>query len=216
MIGEINTFQSRAALAEKLADEIMDWCVAPGQLELSGGSTPHELLSVLGSLDLPSNLMILPVDDRCVSHDSIYSNYGMFRSALTGRNLLPLFDEQLGVQGSTENLNSGLAEGRRFTILGLGPDGHTASLFPNSPDLAKGLDPCSPAFIASHPTMEPLVPRITMTASHILAADRLVLHFHGTSKWKLFEQAQVSDPLLHPISHFLRHPAKEVDVFYAP
>ena len=61
-----------------------------------------------------------------------------------------------------------------------------------------------------------MVPRISMTAPYILAADHLVLHFHGAQKWEVFEQAQSGSPCIYPIAHFLRHPAKTLDVYYAP
>ena len=222
MIGQLYEFPNQTALAECLADRITDWaqaCNPLGRLELSGGSTPQALLGVLQNRALPPHLDVLPVDDRCVPLDHEYSNARLLQSAFGVHRTRPLFDESRGIGGSIKALKETIGYGQhqsRFCILGLGLDGHTASLFPGSPDLATGLDACAPTFIAAQPTMEPRVPRITMTAPFILAASVLVLHFHGVQKRELFERAQNSDPETHPIAHFLRHPKKEVDVYYAP
>ncbi len=220
MIGKIHRFDSRLELASVLSQSIVSWAQdsAPAQLLLSGGSTPRELLGALAAASRPPGLEILPVDDRCVAVDDSRSNYGMFRATLGSRGLRPLYDADLGPEGSAAALNAGAGALAlsRFTVLGLGPDGHTASLFPGSADLARGLDPEAPDFIVSTPTMAPLVPRLTLTAAPILASDRLVLHFHGEDKWTLFVEAQAGEPEVHPIAHFLRHASTPVDIYYAP
>ena len=221
MIETVHNFPSRQALAEALVDRILTWaqsCQTAGRLELSGGSTPKELLAVLAQKDLPAGLDILPVDDRCVATDHAHSNAGLLQASLGTSRVRPLFDERQGIGGSVQILCEALGQEKsrpRFTVLGLGPDGHTASLFPGSPELAAGLDACAPSFIAAQPTMEPMVPRITMTAPFIMASDHLVLHFHGLDKWVLFEQVQNSVPTDHPIAYFLCHPAKKLYVYYA-
>ena len=237
MIGKVNKFETRQALAQALADRLVDWachCKPPGRLELSGGSTPKELLANLGARALPVALDVLPVDDRCVPLAHEYSNAGLLQAALGGDHnqpvpnqpfrgqsfrVQPLYHESKGVGGSVEALKQALScEGNRprFCVLGLGTDGHTASLFPGSADLPTGLDACAPIFISAQPTRAPMVPRITMTAPYILGADQLALHFHGPDKWALFERAKTSPAALHPIAHFLRHPHKSLDVYYAP
>lgn len=221
MIGAIHTFATRDLLATALAERILNWakdCTPPGRLELSGGATPRELFETLRRQPLPQGIDVLPVDDRCVAPDHKYSNVGALQRALGAYRARPLFDEQRGIGGSVAALREAIGfenPGSRFTVLGLGPDGHTASLFPGSSDLAAGLDACAPAFIAAQPTMDPMVPRITMTAPFLLASNQLVLHFHGKDKWRVFEAAQTMTSNIHPIAHFLRYPNKTLDVYYA-
>ena len=153
MIGDFLKFESREALAEALLSRIKGWSDAQTsahRLELSGGSTPVELLAAMQDWQPNEGLRVLPVDDRCVAHDHQHSNYKMFNDAIGGH--VPtdfLFDDAVSIADCVDALRdgAGIASGARFTILGMGPDGHTASLFPGSADLPMGLDACAPSFI---------------------------------------------------------------------
>ena len=162
--------------AERLA------AAAGGHVALAGGSTPRNAYDRVAGMGVDwSGTTFWFGDDRAVPPDHEHSNYRMAREALLDR-IEPaavhrikgeLGHEQAALDYESE-LRGALGEGvpaLDLILLGLGPDSHTASLFPNDAALgererlAVGVDP---------PGMAPLVPRVTLTLP-VLNAGREVL-----------------------------------------
>ncbi len=147
---------------------------------LPGGGTPFPILAELAKCDLPfTRLAVWPGDDRIVPEDHPASNTGRLRAALEplGAMIVPL----------TENARS---PHFALTWLGMGGDGHIASLFPNTdpraddPQLIRRLTP------------DPLPPeapfeRLSLTIPALLACDDLVFVMRGAEKRALFEAARL-------------------------
>ncbi len=149
-------------------------------LVLSGGSTPTKLYRLLVGADLPwHRIHVFWGDERFVPHDHADSNYGAARRALLDHIEIPegnvhpwpiLDSAEASAEAYSDVLQSTLGLDAMFdlTLLGLGADGHTASLFPGTGALAaQGLTVASrPAGAAS--------PRLSLTAS-ALSNSRTVL-----------------------------------------
>lgn len=117
------------------------------RLGLSGGSTPKKLYRRLSKMHIPWEKMILIIlDERNVPLSDPHSNYGMIRDELLSSIKIPqeqiiFFDTSLGYDSavlSTEQKLIHLKQERTpifdHLILGVGADGHIASIFPDSPD----------------------------------------------------------------------------------
>ncbi len=77
-----------------------------------------------------------------------------------------------------------------FALMGMGPDGHTASLFPN----ASTLDETERRAVAAEAGMEPFVPRVTMTRPVLAAARTMVYLVTGEAKAEAVERAFAQPP----------------------
>ncbi|WP_126173745.1 6-phosphogluconolactonase [Altericroceibacterium xinjiangense] len=147
-------------------------------LTVPGGSTPFPILKQLAAMNLEwEQLAVWPGDDRCVPEDHPASNTGRIRAVLepTGAEIVPLMARE---------------DVPRFALawLGMGEDGHIASLFPNidprtdDPQLVRRLTP------------DPLPPeapfdRITLTIPALLNSGELLFVIRGAEKRGLFEAA---------------------------
>ncbi len=196
-------FQSPADLNRYLAAKIKllaDDAVSngtPAFIAVSGGSTPVELFRLLASPayhDFPwQGLRIFWVDERGVPPSSPESNYGVFRSILTP-SLLP--EEYLfrmegelhapeAAQRYEQKINELLLPVKGepvfdLILLGMGEDGHTASIFPDRMDLLHDTRLCASA---AHPSSSQ--PRITMTGTLISRAKNICIAAIGEKKAQL-------------------------------
>jgi len=180
-------------------------------LLLSGGSTPAPLYQQLSQARIDwEKVHIALVDERWVTTDNPASNECLLHETLlvnhaktarfTGMKnaAASAFD---GVQAC--NLEyAKLPLPHTVCLLGMGPDGHTASLFPQAQGLAA--------------VTGELIERMTMTPWSILQSERLILLITGADKWEVLQQARAfDDATLMPISHFIDSEIP-LEVYWAP
>jgi 6-phosphogluconolactonase len=162
---------------------------------LSGGSTPDRLYSLLGSpwyrKDIDwSRVYIFWTDERCVPKDNPESNYRLAYDAFLSHVPLPAQNIHR-IRGEDEPRKAAEAyedELRNFfsgpeaiifdlIILGVGEDGHTASLFPGSPELNEIIRPVVPVYLK-----EPKINRVTLTLPVLNHAAQVLFLAAGPAK----------------------------------
>ncbi len=170
-------------------------------LALAGGSSPAALYELLASpaylsrIDWPRTLIFFG-DERCVPPEHEWSNYGMARRTLLDRvplppeNIFPIRGENGPANAAAEyveKLHAVFGQDEsvpRFDLilLGMGDDGHTASLFPGMPALderdAWVVGTSVPAYV------KPQVPRVTLTLPVLNAARDVLFLVTGQGKAK--------------------------------
>jgi 6-phosphogluconolactonase len=162
--------------AEIAAYELAGAAERGGHVAVSGGSSPRLAYeSAAGLAPDWSGVELWFADERCVPPEDSRSNYRLVRETLLdGLSAAPVVHRiqgELPPEEAAEAYDEG-ARGLRLdlALLGIGPDGHTASLFPGSP----ALDEHERAAVAAEAGLEPFVPRVTLTIP-VLSAAALVL-----------------------------------------
>jgi len=233
-IVEIKKFDNRLdwaqALADKMAARIKQRLDKDGTaaIGLSGGRSPAPMLEALSKHDLDwKKVVVTLVDDRWVPVGSDRSNEALVRTqlfqnkAVDAQFIRLTTDDATPEEGVVEvekNL-SALPQPFASLFLGMGEDGHTASLFPCAPadELAHGFAPDNDQKVcAINPKSQP-ESRVTLTLPTILNADHIALFIYGDDKWQVFQEAMKNGPEeVLPIRSVLRRSKTPVEVFWAP
>ena len=225
-------FQDQEVLIAKLADQIgqalQKSIIADGRasLAVSGGSTPKPLFEQLAQQDIPwQKVVITLVDERWVTPSDSASNEHLVRQyLLQDRAAVATFvglknDAPTAKEGEIQCEEELCKIVRPFTvlILGMGNDGHTASLFPGSTQLGAATDMQSGKNCMAVTPVDAPHERMTLTLPALLNSQNIILHITGQEKKAVLEQAQAEGPAAEmPIRFLLRQQEKSVAVYWVP
>jgi 6-phosphogluconolactonase len=224
-------FADRLTLGDMLARDIaskLDAAVkarGKASLAVSGGSTPKLMFAVLAEQEIDwSKVTITLVDERWVGEDNERSNARLVKKTLISHEahvagFLPLFDK-----AHVDDVDAALADvgqrvdalGKPFdvVVLGMGPDGHTASFFPGGDHLAQALDLDGKQSVVSMRAEGAGEPRITLSLPRVLDTRALYLHIEGNDKKDILGKAIAGEDF--PIAAVLKQDRVPVDVYWSP
>ena len=181
-------------------------------IALSGGSTPLPILSILKEYKLNWEYFnFFMVDERNVSISSSSSNYGNIEKVFfrdVNSSCHSMINDNYSIEECAINyeklLRTKIPLGRNslpvfdLILLGIGDDGHTASLFPET----KGLNESKKLVIKNNvPQLK--TERITLTYPVILNASKIVILAKGESKGKILKEIKMGKGNHYPITHVI-------------
>lgn len=220
--------ESRDALARQLADTVagdLDTAIEESNsatLVVSGGSTPGPLFAALSGKSIDwSRVMVTLADERWVAPDQADSNERMVREQLLINNagsarFVSLYRPAQVDASALEEIETSLTQlANPFTVvlLGMGEDGHTASLFPDAPEIEAAMQMDGQNNVMfMHPSSVEQV-RITFTRRRLLATRHLYLHITGKNKLQLLESALSGGKL--PIAGIASEAGDNMQLYWA-
>ena len=202
------------SICKSLQSEISEFGNA--SLVVCGGTSPIRIFEYLNSIKIDWHFVkIFLVDDRLVEPQSKFSNQMLLRIHL----LKNIAKRAIFIPLSTELMSMKLIP-PQFTVmlLGMGKDGHFASLFPemlshtlNSSKLNMEFEVSAEPSILTTPALgNPKLPRISMNLSLILKSKRIILLANGEEKQAVLQSAKKDKKL--PIYHLLKQTLVPIEV----
>ncbi|GAB1416400.1 6-phosphogluconolactonase [Paludibacter sp.] len=224
MENTVHVFEDSKSTAEAVAQRIFELAVNKSNkndffnMAVSGGSTPKQLFEVLAEEPYASSIpwqtiRLFWVDERCVEPTDSESNFGMTYDSLLHKHYIPVENifrmkgEEIPadeIEEYSEILKNELPERNGFPVfdlilLGMGDDGHTASIFPNNLTLLKSEKSVE---VATHPISRQK--RITLTGKTINNADKVFFLITGSNK------AAILSSIIKKTPESLKYPASYV------
>ena len=224
---EIEAYATAEEAALAAAEAIADWLAAGldenGRASLvgTGGSSPGPVYDLLATLPLPwEQISVTLSDERWVPPTSPDSNERQLRDRLmVGEaalaNFVPLWSDAPSAEEAADIAEAAVADlfPADVVLLGMGEDGHFASLFPGSPALEEGLDPLGGSFVIAVPAGEPApaMARLSLTLHALKQAYLTIVLIRGEAKRRIVEDR---DDL--PIHSLFRASDMPVRVIWSP
>ena len=223
-----HTFKNPAVLAEELAKKVAEQLSAAivrqgvATLVVSGGRSPVAFFEHLRLQAIEwSKVVVSLADERWVPVEHADSNAGLLKKHLlqgpaAKARFVGLYNVAANLDAAAEQADRLLAELPPIDvlILGMGDDGHTASLFPNSPNLPQALALDNPR--RCWPMLAPTVPhqRLSMSLSLLASAKNTVLSIQGQAKLNTLSEALAGpDVAALPIRAFLQ---PTLEIYWCP
>jgi 6-phosphogluconolactonase len=228
----LRKFADPAALTEALASDIAGSLRSGlrarrgASLAVSGGRSPTALFERLSGVELDwRRVGITLTDERWVETTSSDSNEHLVREhllrhAAASANFIGLKSDAAQPDTGAASSWSAIAQLPRpfdYVLLGMGDDGHIASLFPHAGGLGAALDPGQPPACVA--MVAPLSPRarISLNLSALLDSRGIGLLILGSGKWASYERAALDGPAQEmPVRALLRQQRVPVSVYWAP
>ena len=194
---ELIVTDDEESAAKRVAELLAESAHAGREIALTGGSTPGRAYELAAELEPDwSPAGVWWGDERCVPPDDERSNFGLARATLFAR-----LEAQPGrvhrIRGEDDPPVAAASYERELrgttldlVLLGLGPDGHIASLFPNAP----GLSETERLAIPAEPKLEPFVERVTLTPPLLRSGRRIVFLVTGEQKAEAVAAAFAGPP----------------------
>lgn len=226
-------------LADALADSIiqrLDSSIRQhggASLVVSGGSTPAPVFSALSSADIDwSAVSVTLADERWVPPGHVDSNESLVRDTLlvdkaTAAQFVPLYRPEIKSSDAVAQITADLQRmvwPLTVVILGMGNDGHTASLFPDAPvdelTFAMSLE-CKELVAILHPPSVSQT-RISLTRSALLHSCHRFLHITGEQKRDVLNSALAGETLpeyshgMAPVVGLLTESPAKTSIYWSP
>jgi 6-phosphogluconolactonase len=181
-----------AVVAERMARAAREG----GNVVLTGGTTPEQAYEEAAKREPDwSKIEVWWGDERCVPPDHEHSNFGMAKRALLDRldvapKAVHRMKGELGKDEAAADYEAELGNTQlELLLLGLGPDGHIASLFPNAPTLRQ-----RKRVLPAEAGLEPFVDRVTLSLPTLNSAREILFVIAGASKADAVRRAFAAKP----------------------
>lgn len=213
-------FKNKDVLSKSLSDKVsylLDKTISLSKdpwLVVPGGSTPVDFFDNLSSRNIDWNKVhITLTDERWVKTDSSISNEALVRNSLLKNKACAAKFHGLKTNHGTisEAFYSikkrlEIFEKPDVLIVGMGLDGHTASMFPNDPNLAEYFSLVNTEIFSRVKNKDSEYERITLNYNYLSSARNIILLIHGLDKMEVLNKAmEENNPMKYPISVFFNN-----------